>query len=135
MTYKNKENTQSLVWLVIAKKHNLLPFRIISHQIKQLDLSQNSSQNQKKHTLSHQSSPNACKHAFPHHSSPNSRIPWHPRKHTQFQSYTHTQKQLVRVFFLTKFKRAHLISSFLIITRIVDPVIVFLTNMQQTYPT
>ena len=56
MTYKNKENTQPLVWLVIAKKHNLLPFRIISHQIKQLDLSQNSSQNQK-NTLFHISPP------------------------------------------------------------------------------
>ena len=134
MTYKNKENTQPLVWLVIAKKHNLLPFRIISHQIKQLDLSQNSSQNQK-NTLFHISPPQI-----------HVNTPFHTILHqihvflgilesTLNSSLTHTQKQLVRVFFLTKFKRAHLISSFLIITRIVDPVIVFLTNMQQTYPT
>ena len=130
MTYKNKENTQSLVWLVIAKKHNLLPFRIISHQIKQLDLSQNSSQNQK-NTLFHISPPQI-----------HVNTPFHTILHQTHvflgileSSLTHTQKQLVRVFFLTKFKRAHLISSFLIITRIVDPVIVFLTNMQQTYPT
>ena len=130
MTYKNKENTQPLVWLVIAKKHNLLPFRIISHQIKQLDLSQNSSQNQK-NTLFHISPPQI-----------HVNTPFHTILHQTHvflgileSSLTHTQKQLVRVFFLTKFKRAHLISSFLIITRIVDPVIVFLTNMQQTYPT
>ena len=130
MTYKNKENTQPLVWLVIAKKHNLLPFRIISHQIEQLDLSQNSSQNQK-NTLFHISPPQI-----------HVNTPFHTILHQTHvflgileSSLTHTQKQLVRVFFLTKFKRAHLISSFLIITRIVDPVIVFLTNMQQTYPT
>ena len=130
MTYKNKENTRPLVWLVIAKKHNLLPFRIISHQIKQLDLSQNSSQNQK-NTLFHISPPQI-----------HVNTPFHTILHQTHvflgileSSLTHTQKQLVRVFFLTKFKRAHLISSFLIKTRIVDPVIVFLTNMQQTYPT